>query len=373
MAAPCFYELLALAMTVLWLLSGLVVYFKIHERRTTDRVHRRTAPSTPDSILCHSAVQAGWGRIENVRQRPSGITGGPAWYSGDLDCMTSRSRTKYDVVREGAWPLDDCPERASRESLMETQIAIDAICGAAKIEAPLAALNLVRRPNGTPLMVRGEDILRSVLVGPDGHLVIMDGFAIHHRTGRLWDHVGPFAVDLHVVWTERSPDGSILFSSVPSALFNPRAPILTRWTSRVPHGDTRPVPDMPDAQLELRSIGHVFKDSGPWEVSLIRREPPSIQTYQAEYGPWISMVTHPPTPIVPDTNPTEEPDVCMICHSELTGREPLARLRRCGHTLHEPCIRQWLNQPGMRRICPKCQTEVRLTPPRPSPWWERNR
>ena len=337
-----------------------------------DRRVRRSTPPSPGSIPCAAGVHGGWGSIRRVWQRPPRVDGGPAWFTGDLDCLATRAHIEFDVVTGSAWPLNDCPERASRESLIETQIAIDRLCDAAKIEEPLAALNIVRLPSGAPLMVRGSDILRSVIVGPDGRLSIIHDFAIEHPTGRSWDNEPPFAHDLYVVWTERSPDGSLLFTFVDHALRASTAPVPTRWTSRVAHGDARPVPGIPAARLELRSLGRdSLRHISPWEVALIRG--PFLDTDKAESGSAISMVTHqPPTPIVADNTAKGRPDRCMICSKMVAGKR-VARLRRCGHTMHGPCHQASLAQQGMQRGCPICLMQVPSRPTGrhlPLPWWE---
>ena len=360
-----------LAFAIVW-----VALSQMEDSRAEYRRYKRSTPPSSGSIQCLAGVQGAWGRVQRVWQRPPTIAGGPAWFTGGLDCIPPRARMRFDVVIGSAWPLNNCPERATRGSLIETQSAIDRLCDAAKIESAIAVLNIETLPTGAPLLVRGDDILRSVLVGPEGRLGITHDFAIQHRIGRIWGDEPPFAHELYVAWTQRSPDGSILFSSVDHALKARAATVPTARTSRVVHGDTIPVPDMPDARLELRSLARFFAHMGPWEVALVRG--PFPDTYSAAFGSAISMVTHPPpTPIVAaDNNAEEQPDTCLICLEALVGGEPLARLRRCGHTMHGPCLQAWLTQRGMHRVCPMCRTQVPSGPtarPPPLPLWERYR
>ena len=369
-------------MLVIYLLFGLFVllsltslYLDLHQTwRAYHRFRRSIRPSW-GSIRCATGVYGGWGRIEVVWKRPPVTAGGPAWFTGNLDCMNPQGSVRYTVVSGSPWPLNGCPDLASRESLIETQIAIDRLCDAAKIEAPLAELGIFKLPSGAPLMVRKGEILRSVLVGTDGQLSIKPNFAFQHHGG---DPRRVKTLNLYVAWTPTSPDGSILFSSVNDALRTKGAPVPTARTSRVAPADARPVLDMPDAWLELRSLGRFFTDWGPWEVSLIRGSFPD--RYEAEFGSAIDMVTRhpPPIPIVA-ANTTEEPghagadgddedeEQCPICLKSLM-EAPVARLRRCGHSLHAECLKTWLVQPSMKRNCPLCNQAVKPEVVKRS-WW----
>ena len=362
-----------------------VLYIFVLCRDEDARELRRTGPlSHPDSIRCIQGLQSGWGRIENVRQRPSaGVPGGPAVYVADLDCdsLEIGGLVRYDVVKDAVWPLDGCPESASVESVIATQLKIDRLCGGCDYDARLAAMDLVKLPSGAALVVRGQDILRSVEVAAHGTtLVVSTRHAVTRHTGQVFGKEAgvPLMGDFLVAWTERGPGGTILFSSVRYALRHNRAPRQGRWTSTVPHGDTRQIRGMVDARLEFRAFPHWFwnlNQFGPWEVALVKGPFPG--TYEAVFGSEIAMVTHqPPTPIVAATNSTDDDPSCMICFGKFVVGDPVARLRGCGHTLHGPCLRTWLTQPGMRRMCPMCQRDLPTagpTPaPRPFPWWGRN-
>ena len=238
------------------------------------RESRRNAWSGPGSIRCNGSIEGGWGLVKNFRKIPPKTQGQPTRYIGDLDCIDKDGEVELDVEIAAQWPLDECPELASRESVIATQIEIDNQCDTAKIEARMDDLNIFRLPDATPLLLHGKDILRSIDVAADGRtLLVSSAHAYQHHTGQVGaDRNRPFVEKLYLVWVKRSRDGSVLFSLVRDAIsFGASAPVPGLLKFHVPHGAPKVVPDMDNARLELRALTRwSTTEDTPWEVSLFK-------------------------------------------------------------------------------------------------------
>ena len=321
---------------------------------------RRAAPSTMYSLRCDLDVLAGWGSVVNVRQILPTSPGEPTRYTGDLDCIDESNEYRNDVVVAGNWPLDDCPERASRESVRATQIEIDIRCEAARIGARLARRNLIRLPSGAFLLLREQDILRSINLGADGStLEVSTVHAVDHYSGDVHEDP-PFAMDLYVVRSDRGPGGSVIADRVSRSIQSSRTPAPTSQARRVAHGLPIPIPGT-TVGLQLRKVEFgSFSGSqwDSWEVALLQG--PFQDPYEVEFG---SRIISLGAPLSTNTADEEEDgndiDPCSICLENFTVSDtPIARLRGCGHSFHGPCLRTWLTIPGMRRVCPMCSRPV---------------
>jgi hypothetical protein len=46
---------------------------------------------------------------------------------------------------------------------------------------------------------------------------------------------------------------------------------------------------------------------------------------------------------------------CPICYDEISHNEIIAKIRKCRHFFHKPCLDQWLN---VKKICPMCRYKL---------------
>ena len=170
---------------------------------------------TIDSVLCAIGfVNSRWGEVEQIWRVPVPRRAAESYFGGVLLCKRGGGDIFYPLMKPFAVPLDACPHEASRESLVATRALMDQICEEDEQVARLAGLDIERHPDGSPFVLDGRDLWKSIVVAAEtGALMILTDrsrfppiefaghydFRMRHR---------------FVVWRQRTPDGSVIFDPI---------------------------------------------------------------------------------------------------------------------------------------------------------------
>ena len=205
-------------------------------------------PETRGPINCRCIIRSGFGRLRDVWVVPADQDEEAPKVIGTLDCFRSDA-VEFNVTIDAEFPLGGCPPEASDAALFATEQLMDKICEGDAILARLAGKNIVALSDGSPLLLKGADLLRSVDVSPEGVMSVSDRLAVmpsqaaerggwsltddpigEDRTIGLWAPYTPF---LYVAWRERSPEGSLVFEPVFQALRQegPELPLTTDYST----------------------------------------------------------------------------------------------------------------------------------------------
>ena len=159
-----------------------------------------------NNVICPpDVVHTRWGRIATAERYNAVVT-------ANVDCFIDGVWEK-DVAVDIELPLNGCPTEASRPTVEATKTFIDNICLGDDQNAILGAKDILKRTDGSPLLIQDDDIMRAVTVGADGWLSVADTFGDNIYTPSGW--MRPY---LHVVRRDRSPGGAIVFDQIEVAM-----------------------------------------------------------------------------------------------------------------------------------------------------------